>query len=418
MKKDLIITFITEFFVLASGLLVYKLAANYLGSNGFSEYTLTRRNTSFLQPLLLLGLGVGIPRYVAYATTKKDSLNPDIYFISGFFILLFVSFISLGLINILKDTFAFLMFGSSNYASFILPISLMLLGLLFHSICYSYLRGRLQMLRANLLQIINAGLIPLLAFLIKDIKGVLFITGSGWIIFSILFFLFFIIKSMNFDDVNVTNIKASAKELLFYGIQRVPGDFGLAALLTLPFTFTAHIAGIKEAGYVAFGISLLNMAGAVFAPIGVILLPKVSQLIGNGDMRHLKYYVLRLLKITFFLTITGVVLFEIFADKIISLYLGKGFSDLVMVTRIIMISSIGFNIFLLMRNVIDAYHTRAINTINILISLLLFLILAGMTIFFGKKHMYLIICLIPTIYFLSILTMVEIRKILKQTQIC
>src|SRR6266851_1795919 len=65
-------TFATEFTVLACQLLTYKLAAHFLGKTGFAEYAVARRTISILYPIVLLGLGVGLPRYVAIAAGRGD----------------------------------------------------------------------------------------------------------------------------------------------------------------------------------------------------------------------------------------------------------------------------------------------------------------------------------------------------------
>jgi O-antigen/teichoic acid export membrane protein len=65
-------TFATEFTVLACQLLTYKLAAHFLGTTGFAEYAVARRTISILYPIVLLGFGVGLPRYVAIAAGRGD----------------------------------------------------------------------------------------------------------------------------------------------------------------------------------------------------------------------------------------------------------------------------------------------------------------------------------------------------------
>lgn len=58
--RDLLITLVRQAIVLASGLLVYRLAATYLGPNRVGEYALARRVNSFLQLLGPLRLGVDL----------------------------------------------------------------------------------------------------------------------------------------------------------------------------------------------------------------------------------------------------------------------------------------------------------------------------------------------------------------------
>jgi O-antigen/teichoic acid export membrane protein len=197
-----------------------------------------------------------------------------------------------------------------------------------------------------------------------------------------------------------------------YGIQRVPGDFGLSGLFSLPATFTSHISGITIAGYVAFGTSLLNMIGGLFAPLGLILLPKASQLVANNDFKTLKYYILKILKVTFILTILGVVFFEIFADKIIALYLGNFPSDLVMIARLIVIASLGYTIYVAIRSIIDAYYVRAMNTKNIFISLMFFLTMSILTTLVSKSYMFLVVSLVFSIFLLGILTLNKVKELI------
>lgn len=411
MKKDYIVTFLTEFFVLASGILVYKLAAVWLGKVGFSEYALSRRTLSLIQPALLMGLSIGIPRYIAYSSANTNSKKSDGYFISGISILAIVVLISTLILSLFKNGFAFLMFGSSHYFYLVRPINLMIAGSIIHAACYSYYRGRLLMVRANVLQLINLGFVPLLAFALgKTPKLVLGITGVGWLVVSF-FFLVLIMKSLDWKNMSIVS---QSKELITYGLQRVPGDFGMAALFALPATFTAHAAGVKTAGYVAFGTSLLSMAGSVFAPVGLVLLPKASQIIASKDLKLLKHYVSKLLKITFLLTALGVIIFELFAGQIISLYLGKSFSDIVLITRIIMIAALAYTVFVSLRSIIDAYYVKAMNTINILLSLLLFLALSGIAVLVLKGYIYLIASLVIALFLLGSLTLLETSKILKR----
>lgn len=266
-----------------------------------------------------------------------------------------------------------------------------------------------MMVRANFLQMINMGIVPILAFIMsKTTEDVLEITGLSWLVVSILF-LFWITINLRWDNSKVVSC---TKELLLYGVRRVPGDIGLAALLTLPASFTAHVVGVKEAGYVAFGTSLLNMTGGFFAPVGTILLPKASQIIATKDINMLRYYTFKLLRITISLTVIGTILFEVFADKIIGLYLGKSFSEVVLIAKVIMVGGVVYPVFTLMRSIVDAYHTRAINSKNILFSLLSFLLLSATAIFFVKGPIYIAACLVISIFLLSSLTILEIRKIL------
>lgn len=405
MKFDLILTFITEFLVILSGLLVYKLAVIYLGQTGFSEYALSRRIISFIQPVMLLGLGVGIPRYVAYATDPSKS---GTYFISGLSIL-GITTLSLALLgNLFSDTFAFLLFGSKSYATLMFPISVMLFGLVMTTACYSLFRGKLQMVSANILQIVSTGIIPVLAFVFcSSLRSVFLLTGVMWIAVSALFMVF-IIRNIDWD---MSEFSQCTHDLVSYGSKRVPGDFFLSALFTLPATFATHLSGVKEAGYIAFGISMLNMAGTAFGPIGLILLPKASKMIANDDTGLLKYYNAKLIKGTLVISLVGVAIFELFAGTIINLYLGQASAELVKVARIIMVACLAYTLYVTMRSVIDACYVKAINTKNIFISLIAFTGISLPAIMSKSSYISVAVAFVFSIYVLGILTLLEVRRI-------
>ncbi len=412
MKRDLIITFASEFIILISGLLVYKFAANLIGKDTFSQYALARRTIAFVLPFLSLGLTVGIPRYIAFAGLNKNYKHPDRYFLAGILTLYTNVFFFILLFNLLKFHFAFLFFGKSEYYNLIYPISLMIAGLTLHSSCYSYYRGKLLMIRANTLQIINSGVIPVLVFINQtDVIHILLLTGLLWIATSTLA-LISIFKNLAWDKI--ISLFPPIKELLMYGIQRVPGDFGMAALISLPSIVTAHLSGVKEAGYVAFSTTILNMTGSVFAPIGLVLLPKASQLIATRDLKKLKKYILKIASFTLMLTLTGLILFQIFANEIIRIYLGKPFNDeLAIIARIIMLGCLSYTFYVSMRSILDAYYFKAVNTLNILISFSIFLIATFFVYMLGGNHILIVSSFVMALYSLGTLTLFDVGKLLR-----
>jgi O-antigen/teichoic acid export membrane protein len=411
MKKDMVVTFLTEFCVLVSALLAYKLVAHLFGKTLFEEYALIRRTVSLIQPALLLGLGVGIPRYVSFALKSEDPRAANSYFLTGLVLVMpFTAVVAIGLI-LFRRFFAYLFFGDMAYAGFLPPMSLMLIGLVLHAAVYSFYRGRLQMGRANLLQALNLAVVPLAALcLARRLSGFLILMGAAW---SGVAFVF-LVEALKAIPLTLRGTKLRAKTLLGYGLQRVPGDFGLAALLALPATFTAHAAGIEKAGQVAFAISLLNMAGSAFAPIGLILLPKASRLIAEKREDELRRLARRILGATVALTVLGVAVFEVWARQIVELYLGRGFSDFVGVARMMMAGCLAYSVYVSMRSLIDAYHFKAVNTLNIFVALVVFCVLSFGASVAAKNPLWIVVSFVLALYVLGGLTFRVTHKILNK----
>ncbi|MCI0418426.1 MAG: hypothetical protein L0312_04255, partial [Acidobacteria bacterium] len=172
-------TFVTEFAVLASQILVYKLAAYYLGKEGFAEYAVARRTISLIYPVPLLGLGVALPRYIAYASGQGNSTRSERFFGATLWCVGCTTTLCALLMNFSSGGFAYLFFGSRDYAHLVFPLSVLLIGLALHAVVYAYFRGNLVMKRANLLQFVNLGLVPLVAFFAfrESVRSVLLASG-------------------------------------------------------------------------------------------------------------------------------------------------------------------------------------------------------------------------------------------------
>lgn len=70
--NNILLTFITQAIVLVAFLYVYRLIGKNLGPEGVGQYSLVKRATALLIPFLLLGLGMGIPRYIAMSRSKEQ----------------------------------------------------------------------------------------------------------------------------------------------------------------------------------------------------------------------------------------------------------------------------------------------------------------------------------------------------------
>jgi O-antigen/teichoic acid export membrane protein len=150
------------------------------------------------------------------------------------------------------------------------------------------------------------------------------------------------------------------KELFRYGVQRVPGDFFLMALFTLPATIVAHVYGVERAGFVAFGISIVSMIGGVFAPVGLVLLPKATAMLAEGSHQDLRTHLGWIIRITLGCSAAITLLGWIAIPTVIRLYLGSGFEQVALFTRILLLSAVPYCLYLVVRNLVDAYHEYGI----------------------------------------------------------
>jgi O-antigen/teichoic acid export membrane protein len=400
-------TVLTEATILASQLIAYKLAASYLGKEGFSEYALARRTISLLQPAAILGLNVAIPRYVAFAMGRKTGSVQDNYFAAGLLIVASALAVCVTLLNLLKGPAAFLFFGSAAYQALIPAIGLFLAGLALHMACEGYFRGSLDMTRANLLRFINLGIIPIIVFPLvgSSAEGVLTALGAAMGITSAVALL------VTGFGSGTSELLSKVRELLLYGLGRVPADLLQLAFLSLPSILLAHFQGLQTAGLVAFSTSVLTMLCSLFLPVSSVLLPESSRMISRGDLVGLQRRVSQILIVTLVTVTLSVAAIELFARPIFRFYLGHSFDEAVGIVRIVVLGAAPYALYVGLRSVIDASSVVPINAKNMLISFGVFL--AGSSAVYLKS--FTPACILVTfavaLYILGGLTLLEVKKI-------
>jgi O-antigen/teichoic acid export membrane protein len=401
-------TFATEFLVVLAQIALYKLAANWLGQTGFSEYALVRRVIALLQPMAMLGMGVGLPRYLALAEGRGDAdrsaqyLWATVLCVGGFTAALSIPFM------IWRGWFSFLFFGDAQHQPLMAPLVLMLVGMSLHAIVYAFFRGKLAVGWANALQVINLCLLPLglMVRFHQNAANFLWYLGLAWTTVAGIALVFTPLRH------GWKNPLKESRELLSYGLQRVPGDFALIALLALPAIFAAHLGGIHQAGLVAFGLAIVNMIGSVFSPVGIVLLPKISRAIGNGDFRYVHREIVLVSRLTLALSSVFLVLIEILGGRLIRIYLGPSFADARGIVAILAIGALPLSYYYALRSVIDASFYRAVNAINLVAALILFLAGAGIGAW-SNNSQFLLWSSSAALGVLALLTQREIHKIFK-----
>lgn len=403
-------TFAAEFAVLACQIIVYKLAARFLGTLGFSEYAIARRTISLLQPVMMLGIAVGLPRYIAMAEGHGNDPRARRFFGAAAECVGLAVAVAIISLSIWPQWFAYLFFGHREYGFLVRPLALILAGLSSHALVYSYLRGRMAISKANLLNLVNLGFVPVVVFIFfrESAAEVLWTLGAGWTGVALAALCFTPILSVTHD------VRVEAKELLAYGLQRVPGDFALMGLLAFPALLAAHSRGIEPAGYVAFGISITNMIAAMFAPVGIILLPKMSRNIGIGNFGEIRKEVKLIGWSTAGLSLALVAIGEACTQPAIRIYLGENFLSAIGPVRIVLLAAVPLALYYALRSAIDAFHRKAINTINLGIAFAVFVCLCMLSSLASEAPNGVLWSFVASACLLAVLTCVEVRRILQR----
>jgi O-antigen/teichoic acid export membrane protein len=368
--KNYVITFGTEIFILFLSFVIFRVANERMTDISFSEYTLSRRNISFLQPLLMIGLGVAVPRYVSIYP-KRDSFLPASLILMTLVSLLFLIGMTVG-----SSFFSKLFFGEVKYQSYIVPLCILLIGYGFHAILYGYLRGKKEVYFSNLIQLVNIGLLPISVLLFtQNVQQLLWINGAFLLISCLIFGMCVFRKRQINTDYQ--SLLEDAKLMLKFGLPRILGDFALLAMLTFPTYIVLSLQkNVVAGGDVAYSITLLNLLGAAFGPLSLVLLPEIGGFLADKrfDLIKKRFYVFVFSSLL--LTLIGYLTFYFFHEFILNLLLGENHrGEIFEIAKIILLGSFGYVLYIILRSFLDAIHVKAKNATNLMIALAIYLLM-------------------------------------------
>ena len=393
--------------MLACQLLVYRQLAHISGKEAFALFAISRRTVSLIAPVFLAGLGTALPRFVAHSNGANRGISKRYFGAASAFVLC-VALVGSVVICTFRAFFAFLLFGNGSYAYLIVPLTFMVCGVVLHSVVYAYFRGMLQMVKANILEFVNLGLIPVAALLIypHSMPAMFLLCGLGWVTCATVGLFRAPWRSIGWHPQQL-------RELITYGIQRLPGDFLHLALLTLPATLLAHSAGLTYAGALAFATSFLTLQAALFGPASLVLLPRASHMFAHGNFGELRAHVIAAIKLVTLASLALAIIVEFGSSRLVLAYMGPGYEDVASGLRLVALATVPYALYCILRGLIDAYHELAINTWNNLLAIALFL--GGSFLCIATKHPALIPeVLVAALFLLGGLTLFETWKILRK----
>ncbi len=403
MRIQLAWTMLTELVVMACGIVLLKLAASLLGPAGFGEYALSRRAIALLHLPLVMGLGIAAPRYIPIVRAGAlENYSESAFATATLAVGLIPAVIVALLLNVQADWGAILLFGTADLARLVPPATIALAGIALHSMVYAIYRGRSEMGLANAMQLLNLGIIPVATFALAfhSAPAVLTATGGGWLIVSGIA-LIHVLYRERAGWGGMASIMDHLRLLLRFGLPRVPGEFALVGLFAIPALIAVRAHGVVAAGQFSAAMSVLTLASGAFAPVGLVILPRASAQAATGDFAGLRRLALRILGGGILLAAAGVAVGEMLMPSFIRSYFGPAFVPAIPVFRACLIGAIPFAIYVLMRSILDALDVKAVNSRNLIITLI---ILTGLCLV-NSDIMWMSVSLVACLSLLGFLTL-------------
>lgn len=372
--KNFLVTFGGQLIVMILSFLLNKIISNSYSVEQFGVYNLIRRLSSIISFFMLMAMGITIPKYVAEAQTKKDNLLISNYIIDGLVIILSASIITIGILLLIKNYLAIFVFNSINFAKYILPVCLFSLGTTLSTYAYSYYSGINNFVKYNCINV-SVQIILIIASLVIDSMLYLFYV---WSAFLLLYSIYEIYIICNKHTIKINSIKVdfnSLKELLLYSIPRVPGELVLFAYNLIPLTIITGKFGLKDVGLFSASLSINSIITPFFSMIGIVLLPMAGRSIAEKTERQFNYKINFFAIIYLIISIFAIIFIYSFGEIILKILFSDEYVLCLPILKITILSIIPYSMYLLLRNPIDGVSKFPYNTINLLISFFVYVLI-------------------------------------------
>jgi len=414
--RDTIITLLAETVVLVTFFVFYRVLLQRYGEEDLGIYALSRRIIAVLIPLVMLGLYEGVGRYIAMVS---DEGQKKLVALIGVGVLTLTSVTVVVTLYLLEpDESATYLFGSASHRELVRPFAVFLIGLSFHALAHAVLRGMLQIRLVNILQIVSLGVAPLVILFSLDPDMQMLFLVLGWVHASIAIAVLLVVLLSRKALIPWYDALSSVREIMAYSVTRVPNGVIAASLATVgPYLAASHLS-MTEVGYLALAFSLLLGLSSFVSPLGFVLLPHLSEMVGRGQLQVIgdKIHILNgaLIQLLLFVCTQ----FYVFSDYLVTLWMGDAYRDAIPVITIVFLSVFFYGYFVATRSVLDAVSAFPINSVNTLISLLV--LLGGVGLFpympeepHGATGYALLFSL--SVAVLGVLTYLSLRHVLKSS---
>ena len=347
-KSDFIVTFLNGLIVIGGVFILNGLIARIHGLELLGEFLLIKRTLSAVVGILLIGMNVGLPNYLSRNFQRSFG---DISFI--LFIIVTIPLTVILIISILW--FDITGFYSEHFWIYII----FSLGISAQFITYALYRGYMNMIGANIFQLLGTAIIPIIVFtFVIDLYE-----GFSWIgscVLIVMIFAFIIRnKGINIHEINFEQ----SKKIIIYGLERIPSFVAQFILLAGIPLFLAQTVNFESVAYFISSLSLVRLSLIIVNPIGMVLLPRISNKIASGAMDDVANFLNIFLKAGIVFSVIGTAYFYINAPLILTFWLGEVSETGITILRLTILALPFYTFSGLTRSPIDAVSEKGYNSL-------------------------------------------------------
>ncbi|QMU89611.1 lipopolysaccharide biosynthesis protein [Weissella cibaria] len=373
--KDTALTFITQIIVMLLSFIANKILAVNLGVADFGIFNIAKRGGTVISFILIMGMGISIPRYLSMNVTKNKNIGTK-YFSSAVLIILVNSVLAIIIGSVFFKQISVILFGTNNYSNLSIPIVIFAIGMTMNTFIYAAFRGSGLYVLFSISQVIGQFLVTCSIFIGPNVRSIILL----WGIISIMFPLFLTIgvvlrgeHKYDMFQVRFKVYKHELKELIVYGVPRILGEIIQFSYYLIPLIIINKIYSAQQAGIFSAATGILQIFLPFFSYLGLILLPYVSTSIANKNFKNVDRRITQLIFIYLFVALIAIIFGYIFTDFLLKLLYSTDFINSAGLVRILLFTLAPKSIFLLLRNPIDAISKIPYNTLLLLLSVIVLL---------------------------------------------
>jgi|GEM_PF-6251102 len=385
---SLLITFVL---ILMTGII-----SRNLEPHEFGIYGVGRRAVAFLYPFISLGIPISLVWHISREDSKKKKFA---YLASGTVLSLIILAILLTLIFLLRNPIARFVFSSSDrslsFAVYLLVASLFSVMLL-----NAWERGNLDFTRYNIFNFLFMALLPLAS--VSLLCYTRFATSNGKLLarhilvgiaiaqgLSILILAGITVRA--FKYISPSELVTASRSILRYGVPRVVAVSLYPAVLLFPPWMSLKLGYKEVAGVISAGLMIFRMADVFSMAFGSVALPYVSRITSREEAGRLRPAIrsLSIYVIVFSVLLTITLIY--FMPFVVRIWLGAKYVPYADILRILMVSLPFYFYYSVFRSVIDGLEFRAVNSKNLLESVVFMVLFFAVASFLRVNELLVVI---------------------------
>lgn len=352
----------TQIAVMAGIVILSGILARRGAGSVFEPYNLGKRVAATMLPLITIGLTTGAVRFIARAKDENERRATGLISIVSVVALCAAISITFALF---PELAARILVGDADvrlmWAVWLYSVALAANGLV-----YAFYRAEIRQTRANWESLLAVPVIPLVVVVLAptgwDGASLLAWGAVGILVMDVPQLASRVFRGARAVKEEPQDLQLRTRSLMSYSVPRIPAGFALAALVMVGPWIARRAGMIDSSAMVLAALAVGQMAGGAVQSMGVVLLPRVSELEGTGRRDQITVLAEKSAFGALALSVVSVPLGVALAPTLVPLWLGPGYGRAVGAVQVVMLGVPAVVLFTMLRNIADGLLHRPVNT--------------------------------------------------------